>query len=154
MLDNSTLADEYLFTAGNQTRTGAVGQEYMPNCITLLNKTIHSANGGIPQLTNLTALFDNVRDEIAGNWTGNCKPTPTKPVCPGSGWGLLADFEGNAVFDFEAWRPVFSGQWNEPCIHNLSIAKVQQEHPDWTNSTQVFQQAEFEFETAAMDIKT
>ena len=35
---------------------------------------------------------------------------------------------------------------------NLSIAKVAQEHPDWTNATQIFLQAELEFETAAMDI--
>ena len=53
---------------------------------------------------------------------------------------------------FENWRPVFSGQWNDECTHNLSIAKVVQEHPDWTNSTQVYEQAALEFETAAMDI--
>jgi hypothetical protein len=104
VLDNSTLADAYLFTAGNQSRTGAIGGDLMPNCRTAFNKTanasyIQSWNGGIPQLTNLTALFENVRDEIAGNWTGNCKPTPKKPVCPGIGWGLLPDYEGNAAFD-------------------------------------------------------
>ena len=31
VLDNSTLADAYLFTAGNQSRTGAVGGDLMPN---------------------------------------------------------------------------------------------------------------------------
>ena len=104
VLDNSTLADAYLFTAGNQTRSGAVGGSLMPSCRTAFNRTanasyIQSFNGGIPQLANLTELFNGVRDEIAGNYTGNCKPTPKKPVCPGIGWGLQPDFEGSAAFD-------------------------------------------------------
>ena len=37
-------------------------------------------------------------------------------------------------------------------MQNLSIAKVQQENPTWTNATQIFLQAEVEFEDAAMDI--
>ena len=35
---------------------------------------------------------------------------------------------------------------------NLSIAKVQQENPTWSNATQIFEQAELEFEAAAMDL--
>jgi len=35
---------------------------------------------------------------------------------------------------------------------NLSIAKVMQENPTWTNHTQIFAQAELEFEAAAMDL--
>ena len=35
---------------------------------------------------------------------------------------------------------------------NLSIAKVMQENPSWTNATQIYAQAELEFEDAAMDI--
>ncbi len=157
VLDNSSLADAYLFTAGNQTRTGAVGGDYMPTCRSFFNKTanetqIQSFNGGIPQLANLTQLFDAVRDEIAGNFTSpNCHPTPEAP-CRESGWGLQPDFEGNAVFDFEAWRPVFAGQWNDECMTNLSVAKVMQENPSWTNRTQIYAQAELEFEDAAMGI--
>ena len=157
MLDNSTLADLYLFTAGNQTRTGAIAGDYMPSCRSFFNKTanetqIQSFNGGIPQLANLSLLLDAVRDQVAGNFTSpKCHPTPTAP-CKVTGWGLQPDFEGNAVFDFETWRPVFVGQWNDECMTNLSVAKVMQENPTWTNTTQIFQQAELEFETAAMDI--
>jgi hypothetical protein len=103
-LDNSSLADEYLFTAGNQTRTGGIAADFMPSCRSFFNKTanetqIYSANGGIPQLANLSLLFGAVRDQIAGNFTSpTCKPTPTAP-CKESGWGLLPDFAGNAAFD-------------------------------------------------------
>ena len=37
---------------------------------------------------------------------------------------------------------------------NLSIAKVMQDNPSWTNETQIFEQAQSEFETAAMDVFT
>ena len=110
LLDNSTLADTYLFTAGNQTRTGAIAGDYMPNCRSFFNKTtnetqIQSFNGGIPQLANLSLILAAVRDEVAGNFTSpKCHPTPTAP-CKEIGWGLHADFEGNAAFDVRVLSP-------------------------------------------------
>lgn len=136
-LDNSTLASEYLFTRGDQTLTRGNAGNFWPSCSTDAAGNPRPVNGGIPQLGNLTGHLQELTAFISGS--GN-----------GSTWGMDANFSGNAVFDFEMWRPVFVGQWNDPCYENLSIALVRSEHPDWTNETQIFAQAELEFETAGM----
>lgn len=136
-LDNSPLAQEYLFTAGNQTFTQGGGGLF-PYCSSSFNRTTNqtqysNVNGGIPQWGNLSAHLEKLEKDIVEK----------------SLFGPL-NATGNCVFDFEMWRPVFVGQWNDDCYQEESIIKVKTEHPDWTNATQIFEQAQLEFETAAV----
>lgn len=132
-LDNSTLASQWLFTRGDQTITRGNEGGLWPYCSTDPTGNPVSVLGGIPQLGNLSGHLALLRSDIASGREG-----------------MDANFTGNAVIDFEMWRPVFSGQWNDPCYANLSIALVRQQHPDWTNESQIYAQAELDFETAGM----
>ena len=135
-LDNSSLAEQFLFTRGDQTFTRGNAGNFWPWCSTGADGAPRAVNGGIPQLGNLTGHLAELAAYIAGNGSDS--------------WGMDPTFSGNAVFDFEMWRPVFQNQWNDPCYQNLSVTLVQSEHPDWTNETQMFEQAELEFESSAM----
>ena len=73
------------------------------------------------------------------------------PRCPPFSCSAPAFRRAAAIVSPLAKFPLPSAsQWNDPCYQNLSITLVQAEHPDWTNATQIFAQAELEFETAAM----
>ena len=65
------------------------------------------------------------------------------------------EWDGNAVFDFEAWTPVWiqnigSGGWHSKAYQNLSYVLVEQQHPTW-NVSQIYAEAKKQFETAALN---
>lgn len=86
--------------------------------------------GGLPQLGNLTSHLEKCRDDIV-NFIPDSK------------------FSGLSVIDWEAWTPLWSNMgWGERKKYQLeSIAKVQFEHPDWSDD-QIEQKAIDEYETA------
>lgn len=91
-----------------------------------------SINGGIPQMGNLSLHLSKVQEDI-------------ESLIPD------ADFEGLAVIDFQAWRPLFQHNFDELEIYqNRSMEVVKQNHLDW-NSTQVEAQAAKEFNAAARE---
>ena len=88
-------------------------------------------NGGIPQLGNLTYHLQQVKADIIS-------------VIPDS------NFDGLAVIDFEAWRPLFKHNFDWLKIYQeASEELVKKEHPSWTNPTLIKQEAEEEFNAAA-----
>ena len=94
-----------------------------------------TTNGGVPQRANLTLHIDTLRNTI-------------------DSWMPDANWTGNAVFDFEAWTPIYednadSGNWHGHRYQTLSEQLVQADHPTW-NATQVAAQAATEFEAAAL----
>ena len=96
-------------------------------------------NGGIPQLVNMTEHLASVRAGVARS-------------IPSASWS------GNAVIDFEAWRPqwVWDGEHDPPRMnryHNLSLQLVQQQHPDWDLRRQLATAKE-QFDDAAVDLLT
>ena len=93
-------------------------------------------NGGIPQRGNITLHVALLEAGIA-RWL----PDP--------------DYDGNAVFDFEDWTPVWGqntggGSWHSRKYQDESVAMVRAEHPTWTDA-QVRAAAEAAFEAAAID---
>lgn len=94
------------------------------------NDTVRN-NGGIPQLGNLTLHLDLVRADVAAAIAD-------------------PDFSGLAVIDMEAWRPLYSLNWDSLSgYQRASEALVKQQHPTWTNATQIKAEAETQFNTAA-----
>ena len=88
-------------------------------------------NGGIPQLGNITAHFEKCVKDVE-------KSMPDK------------NFEGLAVIDWEAWRPLWpwNGWGNGKIYQQASIDKVRKEHPDWP-AKNITEKAATEFEEAA-----
>ena len=65
-------------------------------------------------------------------------------------------YDGLAVFDFEAFTPIWSedtgaGGWHSKAYRTYSVKLVRQAHPTWT-AAQVEAQAILEFETAATQL--
>lgn len=94
-------------------------------------------NGGIPQRGNLTMHLEKLRDDLPG-WI----PDP--------------DWEMHAVFDFEAWTPIWehndgsSAGWHGIIYQLESIAYVKEQFPNMTNVTEIAAIAKQQFETAAL----
>lgn len=89
------------------------------------------SNGGIPQLGNLTYHLEQVEVDI-------------NHTIPNT------SFTGLAVIDFEAWRPLFKHNFDWLNIYQKASEElVRKEHPNWTNSTQIKEEAEKEFDAAA-----
>ena len=98
---------------------------------TISHSTGKYSNGGIPQLGNLTYHLQQVEVDI-------------NHIIPN------ASFNGLAVIDFEAWRPLFKHNFDWLKIYQKASEElVQKEHPNWTNSTQIYEEAEKEFNAAA-----
>lgn len=58
-------------------------------------------------------------------------------------------FNGLAIIDWEAWRPLFDRNYDSfKPYQELSIEKVQQEHPEWERKA-IVAEAKREFEHAA-----
>ena len=88
-------------------------------------------NGGLPQLGNLSLHLEKLAQDVE-------ELIPDK------------NFQGFAVLDFEAWRPLFKHNFDSLDIYQkASEDLVKKEHPDWTNSTQIKDEAEKEFNDAA-----
>ena len=93
-------------------------------------ETKQYVHGGIPQLGNLTDHLDQVTKDVVA---------------------LLPEgFSGLAVIDFEAWRPLFKHNYDALSVYKKASEElVHKEHPDWTNKTQIEEEAEKEWNTAA-----
>ncbi|ESO84657.1 hypothetical protein LOTGIDRAFT_95501, partial [Lottia gigantea] len=115
------------------------GGQFVGDVISLFYKTGdfpsiskgHINNGGIPQLGNLSLHLSKLYKDIV-------EAIPDK------------DFQGVAVFDFEAWRPLFGDNYDSLRIYQeLSIELVKKQHPDWTNTTQIKLEAIKQFDDSA-----
>lgn len=92
--------------------------------------------GGVPQAGNLTAYLQYIHDNI-------------------DHWLPDTEYAGNAVFDFEAWTPLWEenttpgSSWHGIAYQNLSRALVREAHPEW-NESQINTTAAAEFEEAGI----
>ena len=102
------------------------------------HRKIVPKNGGVPQLVDMSAHLQKVRAGVAG-WI------------PDPAW------TGNAVFDFEAWVPMWELNHNYfgPGVmnryHNLSLQIVQRQHPDWPRDQQLAEAKE-QFQNASVNL--
>ncbi|KAK6190797.1 hypothetical protein SNE40_002585 [Patella caerulea] len=88
-------------------------------------------NGGVPQRGNLTLHLSKAKKQI-------------EDLIPD------ANFKGISVLDFEAWRPIYQTNFDSLAKYQqLSIEVVKQLHPDWTNKTQIYNEAVKEFNEGA-----
>ena len=93
------------------------------------HQTGQYTNGGIPQSGNLTYHLEQVRNDINAEITNQ-------------------SFDGLAVIDFEAWRPLFDHNFDSLDIYQKASEElVKKEHPTW-NNTQVLEEAKKEFNAA------
>ncbi|XP_057304251.1 uncharacterized protein LOC130641460 isoform X2 [Hydractinia symbiolongicarpus] len=89
-----------------------------------------SYNGGLPQLVDLNEHLRKARNDIM-----------TKMPDP--------NYNGLAVIDWEAWRPIWETNWNTKRIYKVrSVELVRSQHPTWTLN-KLIEQAKHEFEDAA-----
>ena len=131
----------YLIVNGTMTQTG-VDCSSSPNCtpwnppFPFIDGDGNAVNGGVPQAGNLTAHLAYLREHIGG-WI----PDP--------------EWDGNAIFDFEAWTPLWEenttpgASWHGLAYQNLSIALMSAAHPSW-NSSEVVTAAAAAFEAAGL----
>eukprot|EP00038_Savillea_parva_P009838 m.186169 g.186169 ORF g.186169 m.186169 type:complete len:710 (-) comp16687_c0_seq1:65-2194(-) len=54
--------------------------------------------------------------------------------------------------DFESWNPLWEYNSNMSATYNASIALVRSQHPDWTNATQIEEEAKTQFEAAGLQL--
>ncbi|XP_071111832.1 hyaluronidase A-like [Haliotis cracherodii] len=89
------------------------------------------SNGGIPQEGNLSEHFRK-----AAAVTNQYLPDP--------------NFNGLAVIDFESWRPHLPLNFGGLGIYKTkSVDLVKKQHPTWTNTTQIMEEATRQFDIAA-----
>ncbi|XP_035829671.1 hyaluronidase B [Aplysia californica] len=93
----------------------------------------NAVNGGIPQLTNETAHFTKVENDI-------------KTVIPD------ATFSGLGVIDFEHWRPLYRLNWSKLRIYQQKSLELAKQRFPLFNSSQLLAEATKEFEEAARSI--
>ncbi|KAA0149673.1 hypothetical protein FNF31_07168 [Cafeteria roenbergensis] len=99
---------------------------------------VPATNGGVPQRANLSLHLGELARTVV-DWI----PDP--------------DYEGNAVFDFEDWTPIFDANdgsslhWHGVAYQEYSKQLVRAEHPAWPES-KVEAQARAEFEAAAIEM--
>jgi hypothetical protein len=92
----------------------------------------------LPQQVDMAAHLRKVRTGVAG-------------------WIPDTEWHGNAVLDFEAWRPIWewNGQYFGPAVmnryQNLSLQLVQKQHPEWPLTKQL-SEAKAQFEGSALDL--
>ena len=88
-------------------------------------------NGGIPQLGDLVAHVGNVSLDV-------------KNLIPD------VNYDGLAVIDFEAWRPLFEHNYDSKEVYqNASIELVMKQNSGWTNKTLIVATAKAQWESAA-----
>ena len=88
-------------------------------------------NGGIPQLGDLVAHVGNATLEI-------------KSLVPD------VNYDGLAVIDFEAWRPLFEHNFDTKAVYQkASIDLVKKQNPTWTNESFIIATAKAQWEEAA-----
>eukprot|EP00038_Savillea_parva_P009491 m.183874 g.183874 ORF g.183874 m.183874 type:complete len:412 (-) comp15961_c0_seq1:238-1473(-) len=131
----------YGFEPGSQTQTG--GGCSTPNCQDWsmglwpsISDAGHPINGGIPQNSSLAAHVAKLKETVV-TWI----PDP--------------NWDGNAVFDFESWTPIWEqntspDNWHGKRYQDASIALVKQQHPTW-NNTAVEAAAKEAFEKAGLE---
>ncbi|XP_046546219.1 hyaluronidase B-like [Haliotis rubra] len=89
------------------------------------------SNGGIPQEGNLSEHFRK-----AEAVTNQDIPDP--------------NYSGLAVIDFESWRPHLPLNFDSLKIYQTkSVELVKKQHPTWTNTTQIMEEATRQFDIAA-----
>ena len=123
-----------------------------------INSKGEKVNGGVPQAANLTLHLETIRQTLP-NWIpGKCtvgilSHTRCNAFMP----CVFADpnWDGNAVFDFEAWTPIWaqnigSGSWHSNVYQKASIELVKAAHPTW-NDVKVYAEAGKEFQAAALN---
>ncbi|XP_002734357.1 hyaluronidase-1-like [Saccoglossus kowalevskii] len=95
------------------------------------NKT--AVNGGIPQLADFNAHFEQVAEDIM-------------EFIPDT------EFNGLAVIDWEPWRPTWERNWDSKKIYqDQSILLVKKRHGNWSEEF-IKSVAKFEFENAAKSL--
>eukprot|EP01084_Bolivina_argentea_P180158 311236_1 len=126
----------------NYTQCGDVCSNQQDNCISwtqgywsIINSSGGIINGGVPQNGNLTLHLETINKTLP-QWIPNIY------------------WSGNAVLDFEDWTTVWEynngKSWYHSQIYqNYSIQLVMEQHPNWTNQTQIVNEAKSQFETAA-----
>nr|XP_039270178.1 hyaluronidase-1-like [Styela clava] len=94
----------------------------------------NAVNGGLPQLADLYAHLKKAAEDIVSSIPEH-------------------DFQGLAVIDWEAWRPLWVLEgWGAGLIYqNKSVEKVQKDHPDWTRD-KILAQAKLEYESGTKSI--
>ncbi|ESP03311.1 hypothetical protein LOTGIDRAFT_83086, partial [Lottia gigantea] len=90
-----------------------------------------NVNGGIPQLGDLAKHLIMVESNVL-----KLLPNPM--------------FHGAGIIDMESWRPIWVTNFSSlRKYQSASINLVKQQHPSWTNKTQINSEAEKQFETSA-----
>jgi hypothetical protein len=131
---------QYFIIGGNYTQTGNLCD--LPNCTSWSQgswPTIGNGpvNGGVPQNGNLTQHLELLAKNVV-KWI----PDP--------------EYDGNAVFDFENWTPVWEenwvpgGGWHGVEYQDYSITLMQQQHPTWP-AADIEAAAKASFEAAAVE---
>ena len=88
-------------------------------------------NGGIPQMGDLVAHVGNVTLDI-----NNLVPDES--------------YDGLAVIDFEAWRPLFEHNFDSKEVYqNASIDLVKKQNPTWSNESVIVATAKAQWDNAA-----
>ena len=113
------------FTGANITIFYGIG--HFPH---ISRKTKEYIYGGLPQLGNLTDHLDQVTKDVISK--------------------LPEGFSGLAVIDYEQWRPLFKHNFDALDMYKMASEElVRKEHPDWTNKSQIEDEAEKEWNAAA-----
>eukprot|EP00730_Choanoeca_flexa_P000125 TRINITY_DN10056_c0_g1_i1.p1 TRINITY_DN10056_c0_g1~~TRINITY_DN10056_c0_g1_i1.p1 ORF type:complete len:408 (+),score=42.00 TRINITY_DN10056_c0_g1_i1:164-1387(+) len=90
-------------------------------------------NGGLPQNACLPCHLQQVKADVEAQI-----PDP--------------DFSGIGIIDFEAWRPLYAWNYDSLSIYQrASINFTHAHHPNWTNQSQILEQAKADFNLAARD---
>jgi hypothetical protein len=131
--NGSVNVGQFGIKANNFTICGGMMGSIMPR----LTETSHEPEitGGVPQAANVTLFLEGLAENIAARIPD-------------------AAYAGLAVYDFEAWAPLWTedtgaGGWHSKAYRTYSIRLVQKSHPTWT-AAQAEVQAIIEFETAAI----
>ena len=125
----------YWIKTNNYTVCGGMTGSLMPS----LSAEGRPIRGGVPQSANFS---------LAAFLSGLSKTIATR--IPD------AQYDGLAVFDFEAFTPIWSedtgaGGWHGKAYRVYSMKLVQQAHPSWTHG-QVEVEATKQFEAAATQL--
>eukprot|EP01052_Picozoa_sp_SAG31_P005795 SAG31_NODE_259_length_18917_cov_28.559677_21_plen_212_part_00 len=126
---------QYGIKANNYTVCGGMAGSLMPS----LSAEGAPIRGGVPQSANfsLAAFLSGLSKAIA-------KRIPD------------AQYDGLAVFDFEAFTPIWTedtgtGGWHSKIYREYSIKLVQHAHPSWTRA-KIEAEAKTQFEEAATQL--
>jgi len=101
------------------------------NLTEIWSNTSVAANGGVPQAGDIELHKAGVAAMVEASI-----PDP--------------EFEGYGIFDWEAWRAMF-GENDDGLSSAVYYSEllVQRQHPDWTNTSQIAQEAERQYNAGA-----